>query len=318
MKDNKLRLVSFNIHPWYRQIAADNVDKIIPGLLIATSKWEYNDESLTVYIATEADPNGYSFVECGVDCGGVITSAPFDSDLKNIPPDKIELHLQKQACKFFDLNEYSTSWTMPRYAVQTYDAAKDVYTTYADVSDIHKARNSAGFIPNFKMNYDELLIFDRKENRVVWRDSDILTYRLYMKVEFNRELTDKDWVIYEGFTFSFKEFPDANFDFEECEGGRTEDESVVELCGRNPDYECFSDTLFLTRDMLSNVESVDEIRLDYTEYDEDDENFLYPVRVKDAAFVIINPDGSMDEIPIPVLEGWEFDIEKEKEELPFG
>lgn len=309
---NKLKLESLNVYPEYNKI---EVDKAVPGIPIATSTWEYNDELLTVYIATATDSAGRSFVECAMDFNGVIASVPFDADLKNIAPDKIELYLQKQACKLFDLNEYSTSWTMPRYAVQVYDMPNDRYITYADTDSIENARLNAHSIDKLKLNnHDEILIFDRKENRVIWRDSDILTFRLYMDVEFNRELTDEDWVGYEGFTFSFREFPSADFDFEECEGGRTEDKSIVELCGRNPDYEGFSDTLFLTRKMLSNVESVEEIRLDYTEYDEEDENFLYPVRIRDAAFVIINDDGSMDEIPIPVLEGWEFPDAKEYEE----
>jgi len=312
MKDNKLRLVTFNIYPEYNKI---EVDKAIPGIPIATSMWEYNDELITVYIDTETDSSGHSFLECVTEYGGLQTSVPFDENIQFLTPDKIELALAKQACRYFDLNEHAARWLAQRYVVQTYDATKASCATFSGTNDIDEARRAAHSIHNLKLNnYNELLIFDTKENRVAWRDSDILTFRLYMDVEFNRELTDEDWVGYEGFTFSFKEFPSADFDFEECEGGRTEDKSIVELCGKNPDYESFPDTLFLTRKMLSNVESVEEVRLDYTEYDEEDENFLYPVRIRDAAFVIINDDGSMDEIPIPVLEGWEFPDTKEYEE----
>lgn len=143
---------------------------------------------------------------------------------------------------------------------------------------------------------------------------EILTFRLYISIKFNKPVKDNDSTSFGSFTFDFNGLP-VRFDFEDVSGGRSkEDNSIVNFEYKDPDHNTFPESKVLTKEMLKYVTGIIEIFSDIEEgnFDKNDgngDNYLHPVEVVESSFVVINGsvnEETLEEIPIPILKGWKF------------
>lgn len=135
-----------------------------------------------------------------------------------------------------------------------------------------------------------------------------LTFRLYQRIRFNRPVVkDKDYVSPGGYELEMEkengEKVVVSFDFEDYEGGNSEeDPTVIEVMQKNPDYSAFEELNQVTDYMLRHVTRCVEWFI-YTGEKCENEDF-HPVEILDPTFVLIcdseGNDLGWEEIPITV------------------
>lgn len=134
-----------------------------------------------------------------------------------------------------------------------------------------------------------------------------LTFRLYQSIKFNRPVNKlTDYVSPGGYELKMiddnGEEKTVQFDFEEYEGGISEeDPCVVECMQKNPDYNSFEELNIITEHMLRNITEVIDWFI-YTGEPGECEEPLIPVAVTDVVIEITRDASGRDisVIKIPV------------------
>lgn len=127
------------------------------------------------------------------------------------------------------------------------------------------------------------------------KQKDPVVFRMYSKVRFNRPIDrDTDYISPGGYTMTM-DGKSISFDFEDFTGSvNAEDNTVLDIEQRNPDYECFSALNEVTIDMLEHVTKINEFFVFTGEAGETD---LRPVELLELAFVL--PYDNWRQIDVP-------------------
>lgn len=126
------------------------------------------------------------------------------------------------------------------------------------------------------------------------KEKEVLTFRMYAGVRMNRDINpEKDYVSPGGYEMVM-DGKKINFDFEEYIGGRVkEDDSLLEIEVKNPDWNTFPEMKDITKDMLRNITEITEFFV-YT--GEPGESDLKPISLEYVSFVF--PYDNWEEIQV--------------------
>lgn len=270
--------------------------------------WERSDEGKE-YIAYVDEENWFEYAYSNRS-----NSEIFYNDVSKTEPARFKEDMFNIVVDSFpDFTEVK----FPKYVLEGYDKDNDAYIVYARSNDLEEIKEWAcEYIPVVTTDklirkcsdgsiepMDDILITDTETEEKIWNTGDLLTFRLCLDVKFSKPVSEDDWVSLGGFDFDFNG-QSIRFDFEEVSGGRLDDKSIVRFETRNPDYKTFPRMALLTKELLQNVTSVNEIYYETDDFPED-EDFLQPVEVLRGAFVLIEDDAEgktgLTEIPIPAL-----------------
>lgn len=128
----------------------------------------------------------------------------------------------------------------------------------------------------------------------------LLTFRMYAGIKFNRPIDkNKDYILPGGYEFVMGE-KSIQFDFEHYEGNINKDNGcILDIMVKNPDYDTFADLKGITKEMLSSVTEIKEFFV-YT--GESGESDLTPVSLEYISFVLPYEDWAQININDEVIK----------------
>lgn len=124
----------------------------------------------------------------------------------------------------------------------------------------------------------------------------MLTFRMYATIKFNRAIDKQKNFISPGGYCMTMNGKDIEFDFEDYEGSVSKnDDHMLEIMQKNPDYDCFADLENITEEDLKKVTNIGEFYIDI-ENEDDEESALVPIEIQELSFVL--PYNNWEEIHV--------------------